>query len=563
MGEKENFKIKSDWVGIREKSIFWIGCLLIIFLVYDFQGVAFKNPYGMHQWRQSDAYSMALNYAQEDRSLWNPAMHFQHGNAGGEAIGEFPLTYYLNGGLWKIQGRITPWTMRWIHFMLLLLGMGALFRLFRTQLSMWFSAGAVWFVMGSGLLAFYGPNYLVNGSALGLVFVGWWAAYRWSETGFRLNGRLGLMLLSLTLAVLLRPTMALGWIPLFIASIGIKHKARWMLACSIPLFIGAAYVWWTKGVNAANESTYFLTTIRPVWHSEDPDQIWKSFREDVLPQWYHFYVLIAFLIALIRATFIGFRMRSTNRFFVLFLGFLGTMVGMLAYFLLWFDNLNVHDYYLIEFQLLVPLALALVGLVDQQSSSVPRAIGKVAFIGLLLFQLTEAALRTRMKYRVTKGALAELLIPSRELKQWEWFHWDQSVRFTNSEDWEALLRSHGIQRDELVISVPDPSPNITLSIMDQKGFTDLYDNHLIGDDRIAHYVGLGAKYLICNDENWYQKHESSPWLTKQMTQLGNFRAFELLESNAHLQTNSESSPIEEYSSETEITEKSLNLLEFE
>ncbi|MDA0913149.1 MAG: hypothetical protein O3B11_04915 [Bacteroidetes bacterium] len=554
MGEKEIFKIKSDWVGIREKSIFWIGCLLIVVLVYDFQGVAFKNPYGMHQWRQSDAYSMALNFAQEDRSLWNPEMHFQHGNAGGEAIGEFPLTYCLNGNLWKMLGSIAPWTMRWIHLMLLLLGMGALFRLFRTQLPMWFSAGAVWLVMASGLLAFYGPNYLVNAGALGLVFAGWWAAFRWSETGLRLNGWLGLMLLSLTMAVLLRPTMALGWIPLFIASIRIRHKGRWILACGLPLFIGAAYVWWTKGVNAANESTYFLTTIRPIWLSEDPGQIWKSFREDVLPQWYHFYVLIALLIALTRATFLGLRMNSTNRFFVTFLAFLGTAVGLLIYFLLWFDNLNVHDYYLIEFQLLVPLALALLGLAGQQSSFVPSAIGRVLFICLLLFQLTESAIRTRMKYRVTKGVLAELLIPSRELKQWEWFHWDQNLRFANSEDWKGLLRSHGINREELVISVPDPSPNITLSIMDQKGFTDLYDNHLVGNDRIAHYVGLGAKYLLCNDERWYQKHESSPWLTKQMTQLGNFRVFELLESNAHLQSNSESSSIEIENSETEITE---------
>ena len=55
---------------------FWAGAILVVFAVYDLGGVAFKDPYGMHQWRQCDAYSMALNFALEERDLFHPSMHF-------------------------------------------------------------------------------------------------------------------------------------------------------------------------------------------------------------------------------------------------------------------------------------------------------------------------------------------------------------------------------------------------------------------------------------------------------------------------------------------------------
>ena len=47
------------------------------------------------------------------------------------------------------------------------------------------------------------------------------------------------------------------------------------------------------------------------------------------------------------------------------------------------------------------------------------------------------------------------------------------------------------------MSFTDTSPNISLSLMDQKGFTNLYDSGVKGEDRIALYYGKGARYLVC------------------------------------------------------------------
>jgi len=71
--------------------------------------------------------------------------------------------------------------------------------------------------------------------------------------------------------------------------------------------------------------------------------------------------------------------------------------------------------------------------------------------------------------------------------------------------------------------------------MDQKGFTNLYDDAFQGEERVAFYAGKGAIYLVCNDPDWYEAHKESRWLTQQMTQLGNFRVFDLLNSDANLQ----------------------------
>ena len=159
----------------------------------------------------------------------------------------------------------------------------------------------------------------------------------------------------------------------------------------------------------------------------------------------------------------------------------------------------------------------------------------MVFMVALVLQLVDAGLRTRMKHRPIGGWLYEQVVPARERDIWAWFHWDQDRRFGQVSEWTGVLRSMGIEREDLVLSVTDPSPNISLSLMDQKGFTDLYDDAFRGEERIDFYVGKGASYLVCNNPDWYEAHKESRWLTQQMTQLGNFRVFDLLNSDANLQ----------------------------
>ena len=56
---------------------------------------------------------------------------------------------------------------------------------------------------------------------------------------------------------------------------------------------------WTKWLNGQNEGVYFLTTLRCLWEAESLEITWRAFREDVLPNWYHPYVLLLAAVVLV------------------------------------------------------------------------------------------------------------------------------------------------------------------------------------------------------------------------------------------------------------------------
>jgi hypothetical protein len=96
------------------------------------------------------------------------------------------------------------------------------------------------------------------------------------------------------------------------------------------------------------------------------------------------------------------------------------------------------------------------------------------------------------------------------------------------------MRAYGIRREDRIVSVPDPSPNITLALLDQKGFTDLYDDNMKGDERIRFYVDKGASYLVCNSSEWIKERAGSPWLTHPIIAIDNLVVFDLLNSESPL-----------------------------
>ncbi len=517
------------------------GTLILIFIVYLWPDLAFKSPYGMHQWRQCDAFSMAVNYQEEGRAVLDPAMHFVHGLAEGKAVGEFTGTYWLNAQIWKVTGRL-PWTIRWMHFALWLAGLIALYALGKRWVNPSASAWVAWMVMVSPLMAFYGPNYLVNASALGLVFIGWWFTWRFHERRDKVFWFGGL--LAFGLSFLFRPTMAIGLIPLILFVLFRRsHWRMWVLAI-FPVVVATLWVFWSQRVNDLVGSVYYCTTIRPIWDAENASEIWSAFQSALLPEWYHHHV--RWIFVLMACFWAGKSMikwsihQVCKRMFHGEIAWLGwSNVAMLSalfgYVLLWFSNLDVHDYYLIEFQLVVPLFLwwMLIGFQDFTGKGLwQKRLGVGILVLVLSFQTLDARVRTRMKYVAPSGWLSEQLIPAWERDLWGWFHWDYQNRLAPLEKITPHLRSLGIGRESRVISVPDPSPNITLSMMDVHGFTDLYDDDLSGEDRIAHYVEKGASFLVCNDPAWLQELDSSLWLTAPMQSFEHVQIFDLKASEA-------------------------------
>jgi hypothetical protein len=89
------------------------------------------------------------------------------------------------------------------------------------------------------------------------------------------------------------------------------------------------------------------------------------------------------------------------------------------------------------------------------------------------------------------------------------------------------LRSLGISRYDTVISIPDPSPNITLYLMDQKGFTDFGFNNLKKEERLSHFILLGAEYLIINNDSITNEGIIKPYIQNKIGSYQNVHIYKL------------------------------------
>ena len=89
------------------------------------------------------------------------------------------------------------------------------------------------------------------------------------------------------------------------------------------------------------------------------------------------------------------------------------------------------------------------------------------------------------------------------------------------------LREIGIRRDDIVASIPDQSPNISLFFMDQKGYTSLYQDGKSIKEQLDFFINRGARYLIINDTSLYQEENFEEYRKKKIGQYFNIEVFEL------------------------------------
>lgn len=157
-------------------------------------------------------------------------------------------------------------------------------------------------------------------------------------------------------------------------------------------------------------------------------------------------------------------------------------MGVFTFCLGWFKTFDVHDYYMINlFCLPILLFLCFVYLAEKKqwlSNQRNYAVFLALFSTLFIHSLLKCRGEQYFRYH---APVYNTLNPS-------------LYRV------EPYLRSLGIQPNDTVVSVPDPSPNISLYLMNQVGYTEAYtDEHY----NVDVFVGMcKAKYLIVNDSSY-------------------------------------------------------------
>ena len=485
---------------IKFPGLIFIVLLLAVTFLYDYHNIAIKRPQSVHAWRQADGASLAMNYAETGMRFFQPEVHnltSDNGTTGKSATSEIPLLYYFVAVLYKIFGS-HEYIYRILNTLIFLTGLFYLFkgiRLYTTDI--FWSMSIPLAIFTSPVLAYYGNNYLSNTSAFSMVFIAWFYAFRYIK--FHKIKDLWGMLLFFFLAGAMKVTGLFSFFALFGIFIlewtgifrpvkeqkTILHTKAFLIGGILILLPILAWILYAQKYNENHSTTYFSTTIFPIWHFNSTQlkdilsgigKLWEKeiFHPSLL------YFLGGSLL------FILFFNKKVPRLFILLVLFL--FLEIVLYFALQFWTFRDHDYYTINmFILPVFIFISFAELV--KTSNIRKSIEyivKIAFSILLIYNILEA--RDSLSSRYT-GYMN-----------------NNYRRMIDYYSISPILRENGISREDTIISFSDFS-HVSLYLMDQKGwtrYTDMKYNrgepYRYNQDSAGIQLSIdkGAKYLIIN-----------------------------------------------------------------
>lgn len=522
----------------KRDTLFFILLVLISYL-YSYQTILFLRPCSIHQWRQCDCLSIALNYYKEGMHFFSPSINLCiiPLKSGKTSTSECPLIYYAVALLWKVFG-YHEFIYRLLDVTLAFAGLYALFKLTREILQ-----DGVWALFVSLLLftspifAVYANNFIVDVPALSFSLIAWYFFVRYYKTKRLFT--FCIFLLFFLLAGLTKITALFSFIPLVVIflwelfsknknadKIFFKPLAQGLGMLFLLLIIG---LWTSYSIyyNTIHSGGVFSTTIMPIT-GLTPGEIHTTlikFYNNLLPQFFSFPVIFLSL-ALFFTIVINYRKINPFYYWVTIMFFTGSIL----YFLLWYKVFSVHDYYLVNLLVFIPFIFITFLLFLKENHPVIFQSIKVKIVSLLIliFNIYYCFVQVNIRYAPTHHLVRESFILDEETGRfWEWEHNEYRDHMMAAETVTPYLRSIGISRNDTVISIPDGSPNVSLYLMDVKGYTEYEWGNINDSTRMQNFIDAGAHYLIVNNPSMLQNNWLKPYLKNEMGVYKNITIYNL------------------------------------
>jgi len=403
-----------------------------------------------------------MNYYQDNRDFFRPAINFI-GEHGGRTISEFPIIYFSVAQLWKIFG-FHEFIFRLIDVLIVFSGLYSLFRLSRDFLSDTFWAIFIPLLLfSSPILGYYTNNFLADAPALGLTLTAcyfYWKAYhgqgkKWYWLSFLIFLLAGLLKVS-SLLIFIALFVIEAWTALFQKREKPWYKRVLRLWPYVVIFL-LVYAWYSYAAyyNRHNMSGIFLHGILPVWGIDAKArlEILDKFNKVMLPGFFTIPALLA-VLAMFCTLFLFYK--KVNRFF-LFLNLL-VFAGGIGFILLFYRVFNVHDYYLTNLLIFIPLpVIAFLDLLKRNYTAIFRSpIVKILAATGVAVLLYIGAVTTRMYYYPAQPFVQKSIFVGKGLIS-DRISWSTycGTYFKAFETITPYRRSLGIKRDDLVYSIPD------------------------------------------------------------------------------------------------------------
>lgn len=525
-----------DHAGVLPTALFAIA-LIGVCLWYGYQDLVFRPPQSIHQWRQSDCASLALNYHQHHLGFIRPHTHnltSDQGTSSACAPSEWPLLYWSVSCFYHLLGPDDS-NYRIFNTLLFLMGLLFLFRwVYLIVGDAFWSLLVTMLLFSSPVVAYYGNNYLSDSAALAFSFAGWYFFSKYLLRGDSKYWPVSLFAISACLkpGALISPMIlaALLLNPRIIGRRKIVLPHRLQLRNSWPLLLvplaPMPWIAYANWYNRIHDCSYFSTTVFPIWNytlKEIADYLQHMVRlwGD---QYFHPATLALLVMAFAWTLWPGSKSGGIWRNACLW-----GALGCTSYCILQFQALADHDYYVLNlfiFPVLVMIAL-LNGIRQHHPGIYSSPAVKVAAAGFVLFNLHHAANSLDFRY-----------------KGWPNDR-DANAAYASA---KLALRAAGVTERDTIISLPDRS-HASLYLLNCKGwtlYTDArfnrsapipYNQDSVG---IRRSVERGARYLFVLGTNFL---ESSDYLRSFTTRLvahdGEWYLFDLRDGPANFQMSQE------------------------
>lgn len=478
-----------------------LGLLLILSLLYGFWQHFLDPIQPIHECRKADSLSQAMQFMKGGHLL-EPKTHAISNFGSREAAAEFPIIYYVVGQIWHFFG---------YHLWLAkLFSLGYLFAAiiaFRRVLLWYFCSEktALIFsgiILSSPVLIYYADTLLPNVfSFASLLFA---ASFFFSYTQSKKLRYWWGFTFFLAIAILIKITALVAVLSIvgafFFYSLHSSNRAYWhdrrvwlgYLALFCVLIFTFGWYRYAIAYNTKHHSHIFSTTIRPIWEVNVSER-WRILGiigREHLKEIMHPILLVSLLLALSVLAIKG----KISLFFRYWIPV--ALVGLSAYFILWFWVFEVHDYYFIEV-LFFPLTIVALIFQNARAYLQNQSFGKWILATGLTFIFLNTVSFTQVAAGNQNIIVEKTSFSSKKIKDiWGWFYFNHQEGLQQLQEQTPALQRL-IAPTDTVFCFSDPYPNVHLSTIDRVGFSGYgYRSYISNSAMIRRWIGMGASKLL-------------------------------------------------------------------
>ncbi|HLP50394.1 MAG TPA: glycosyltransferase family 39 protein [Chitinophagales bacterium] len=483
----------------KGKYVDWLIYLALLAAVYVtlLQPSYFTSrPHGDHAWAQCDRASVALNYYQFNYPFTDPHTHNIVYNPSGIATGECPIIPFTVSKLYSLLG-FHEYIFRLFTLLLSIPGFILSFYIakrFIKARALQIATSVTW--VCSPNLIYYSTGFLPDNAALTFFIAGFYFLTKTETPSFK-----NILLFSLlsTVGVLLKSSVlflvAAVYVALLITASAkgeLKVTFKKAAVVALPLLACIGWIVFAKNSQQMHNSNVFkLGVVLPQNFNSVLQAVISLVRN--LPKFYPLTTLVGLaLVALIYT-----RKFKADNFLQVF-----NLTGFglwFIFFVLMMRNAPHHGYYHVPFQFLVFTFLISVCVIVERDN----------------FQFSANAIRGLMA-----TGIVSLVIHNFTL------HNIASHSDFINEDWntlEPILRQAGIKNTDKVFTAYDQSYNISLYLMNQRGWNCM-------EGVWDYYKTDGLKpcdYAVLTDSNFIQQDIVKPYFGEKIATHGSLLVYRL------------------------------------